>query len=250
MKEITNSPGALTAAQIAQYYREGYLVVDGLVPASALAGVMEAARQVAFTEGGGWTPKIFDPMQPEQDIALHQLLVEPRITQTVEQLFEAPARVYYGMLAIVPPHGGKGLPWHQDNQYHQILGNALNVFIALEDIAPEMAMLWVAPGSHRLGTQPSKTNTSTAPGHREAIVEPENGMPLPGMKKGDVCIFDRSTYHRSLRNETDRPRYAYAAQYMADYSRLAATGEKDPIKRPVSELRAQWNSSEHAMETA
>ena len=250
MIETTNSTGGLTSAQVSQYYRDGYLVVDGLVPSTTIVGVMEAARQVGFTAGGNWTPKIFDPLQPELDFALHQLLVEPHITQAVEQLFEAPARVYYGMLAIVPPHGGQGLPWHQDNQYDQILGNALNVFIALDEITPEMGMLWVAPGTHRLGVQPSKANTTTAPGHREAVIEPENGMQLPGMKQGDVCIFDRSTYHRSLRNETDKPRYAYAAQYMADYARIASTGEKDSIKRLASELRAIWNRSDTPKGTA
>lgn len=242
--ENTTSTGALTEAQIAEYYREGYLVVADLVPHPALDCVMEEAKKVSFTDGGGWTPKVFDPIRPEQDAALHRLLVEPRITDTVEQIFEAPARVYYGMLAIVPPHGGNGLPWHQDNQYNQILGNALNVFIALGDITPEMAMLWVAPRSHRLGVQPSQTNTTTAPGHREAIVEPVNGVLLPGMKKGDACIFDRSTYHRTLRNDSAAPRYAYAAQYMADYARRAETGEKDPIKRRVTDLRADWNRQE------
>ena len=248
MMKTTTPSGTLTSAQIAQYYREGYLVVEGLVPHTTIASVMEAARDVAFTDGGGWTPKIFDPHRPDQDANLHRLLVEPAITQAVEQLFEAPARVYYGMLAIVPPNGGKGLPWHQDNQYDQIVGNALNVFIALDNITADMAMLWVAPGTHLKGVQPSQTNTTTAPGHREAIVEPENGIPLPGLNRGDVCIFDRSTYHRSLRNETDRARYAYAAQYMAEYSRLASTGEKDPIKRPVAELRALWNSPDSIQE--
>ena len=242
--ENTTSQNTLTEAQIAQYYREGYLIIKNLAPLAAIASVMGEARKVAFIEGGGWTPKVFNPLQPEQDSALHQLLVEPRITQTVEQIFEAPVRVYYGMLAIVPPHGGQGLPWHQDNQYTQLLGGALNVFIALDDIAPEMAMLWVAPGSHRQGVQPSKTNTTTAPGHREAVIEPENGVLLPGLNRGDVCIFDRSTYHRTLRNETALPRYAYAAQFMADYTRLAETGEKDSVKRLASELRALWRGLE------
>jgi hypothetical protein len=54
------------------------------------------------------------------------MLVEPNIIAAVEQLFEAPARVYYGMTAVCPANGGNGLPWHQDNQYSQILPAALN----------------------------------------------------------------------------------------------------------------------------
>ena len=234
----TNS---LSAAQVSQFYREGYLVVPSLVSHDVVDKVLEEARKVSLVEGGGWTPKIFDHLKPEQDPRLHHLLIEPAIVNVVEQLFEAQTRVYYGMLAIVPPKGGKGLPWHQDNQYNQILGNALNVFVALDDITSEMAILWVAPGSHKLGVQPSKTNTTTAAGHREAVIEPENGVQLPGLNKGDVCIFDRSTYHRTLTNTTDMPRYAYAAQFMADYSRMAESGEKDPSKMLVSELKRIWD---------
>lgn len=227
----------LSEAQIAQYYREGYLLVPGLVPAAEVAAVV-AAFPAVDPAGTNWTASTFDHQHPTKDAARHRLLIEPHIVAAAEQIFEAPARVYYGMTAAVPPHGGRGLPWHQDNQYNQILFNALNIFVALCDITPDKAILWVAPGTHKRGTQPSQEATALG-GHREAVVEPENGFPLPGMKAGDVCIFDRNTYHRSLKNETDEVRYAYAAQYMADYARKADTGTKDPLKMRASELRAQ-----------
>ena len=224
----------LSDAQIAQYYREGYLVVAGLVPVETIERVV-AVVPTAGTNGK-WTPVTFTHTDPERDAPLHRLLIEPNIVGAVEQIFEAPARVFYGMLAVVPAHGGHGLPWHQDNQYSQILTNALNVFVALCDITPDKAILWVAPGSHRKGVQPAKGSDLYGGSHREAVVEPENGFALPGMRRGDVCIFDRSTYHRSLRNETDEPRFAYAAQYMADYARMAESGEKDPIRMRATEL--------------
>lgn len=232
--------GPLTEEQIAFYYREGYLVVPGLVPLETV----EQARN-AYTapiQGERWTPGIYDPERPDDNILQHRILVEPNVIGAVEQIFEAPARVYYGMTAVVPANGGNGLPWHQDNQYGQVLPAALNTFVALCDITPDKAILWVAPGSHKLGTQPSKEATGLG-GHREAVVEPENGMPLPTMKAGDVCIFDRNTYHRSLKNETDEHRYAYAAQYMAEYSRRANTGQKDPTKRPARELEQRWKAA-------
>ena len=210
--------------QIEHFYREGYVVVRGLAPADVVAGIVNVAETKVRT-GDQWQPTIFDHDHPEKDAAVHQLLWQPRVIEVVEQLLGSEPRVYYGMLAVVPAKGGKGLPWHQDNQYEQILGGALNTFVALCDITSEKANLWVAPRSHRLGLQPSKVST-TAPGHREAVTEPENGIPLPALNTGDACIFDRSTYHRSLRNETDQPRFAYAAQYQADHARLAATGRR------------------------
>ncbi|MEI8194420.1 MAG: hypothetical protein WCI73_00770, partial [Phycisphaerae bacterium] len=100
----------LTEAQIEAFYREGYLVAAGLVSPSDLQAVMREARKYQPEPGGKWTPQIFDHARPAADAALHQLLVNDQVVGAVEQIFEAPARVYYGMLAIVPAHGGTGLP--------------------------------------------------------------------------------------------------------------------------------------------
>ena len=232
----------LSDAQIAQYFREGFLVARGLVPSAAVQHVLAPIQSIE-PSGDRWTPQIFQHDDPQRDREFHQLLIEPHLVGAAEQIFELPARVYYGMVAIVPAHGGHGLPWHQDNQYDQVLGGALNLFIALCDITPDKAMLWVAPRSHLGGVQPSKANETTASGHREAIVEPENGVPLDGLRAGDVCIFDRSFYHRSLQNHTGEHRYAYAAQYQADNARRAVTGEKDPLKMRAADLKKLWESA-------
>jgi len=228
-----NTP--LSGDQITEFYREGYFVASQLVPHSSIDRVLEAAADFPITSGGSWTPKIFDHDHPREDAALHRLLVEPAIVAAAEQLLEAPARVYYGMLAVVPARGGKGLAWHQDNMYDVILGRALNAFVALCDITPEMAILWVSPRSHLSGVAESRE----VDGHREALAPP-NGAPLPGLRKGDVCFFDRNTLHHSRRNETDRHRYAYAAQYQEAKARRAVDGKPDPRKMLASELRALW----------
>jgi hypothetical protein len=228
----------LTEEEIEQYYREGYLIVESLVPESVVDRVVEEAHKVNVIAGGDWTPRVFDHQNPLEDPELHQLLVEPGIVGAVEQIFEAPARVYYGLLAIVPSRGGKGLEWHQDNMYNVILGRALNVFVALCDITPDKANLWMSPGSHKKGVQESLTTE----GHRVARA-PENGIPLPRLSKGSVCIFDRSTLHHSKRNETDTDRYAYAAQYQELNARNGATGQKDPLRMRVSELARIWRPS-------
>jgi ectoine hydroxylase-related dioxygenase (phytanoyl-CoA dioxygenase family) len=231
----------LSEEQIEHYYREGYVIARQLVPQESVDAVLTAALSSSGkVSGESWQAKVFDHQNPDRDADIHLLLTEPNIIEAAHNLLGTEPRVYYGMLAIVPANGGNGLPWHQDNQYTQILGGALNVFIALSEITPEKANLWVAPQSHRLGTQPSKENTTTAKGHREALTEPENALPLPTLYPGDVCIFDRNTLHRSLKNETDTDRYAYAAQYQADHARQAWNGKLDPTRmraRDLSKMR-------------
>ncbi len=223
---MNKAPHPLSEDQINEFYREGYIVVNQLVPHDIIDSVVEGAQKVAPNADGSWTAKAFDFSNPLEEVALHKCLAEENIIAAVEQIFETRARLYYGMLAVVKAKGGKGLPWHQDNQYDQVLGRALNTFVALCDITPDKGILWVAPRTHILGIQPSK---DAEHGHREAEVEPKGGMPLPGLKKGDVCIFDRNTYHRSLKNDTNTDRYAYAAQYVEENARYVSDGGK---KRP------------------
>jgi ectoine hydroxylase-related dioxygenase (phytanoyl-CoA dioxygenase family) len=232
---------ALREEQIEHYYREGYVLVPRLVPQTSIQAVLDAApREV---RGDGWQARVFVHADPDKDTTIHRLLIEPNIVAAVESIFAAPSRVFYGMLAVVPARGGTGLPWHQDNQYTHLLGGALNVFIALSEITPNKAVLWVAPRSHLLGRLPARGSDLYGGSHREAITAPENGMPLPTLQPGDVCIFDRYLLHRSLQNETDEDRYAYAAQYQSENTRIADTGKKDPMRMLTRDLRQRWLDS-------
>jgi ectoine hydroxylase-related dioxygenase (phytanoyl-CoA dioxygenase family) len=235
--ESTPNAGPLREDQIEEYYREGFIIARGLASITRIDSMLEEARQIPTVAGGGWTPKIFSHDHPAQDSTLHQLLVDPQILAGVEQIFESPPRVYYGMVAIVPARGGKGLAWHQDNMYDVILGRALNVFIACCEITPEKAILWVAPRTHLMGVGESEV----IDGHRSAKAPP-NGMPLPTLHKGDAVIFDRNTLHHSKRNQTDEHRYAYAAQYMEANARSGATGRKDEKKMLARDLAQLWEN--------
>jgi ectoine hydroxylase-related dioxygenase (phytanoyl-CoA dioxygenase family) len=146
------------------------------------------------------------------------------------------------MIAIVPPGGGRGLSWHQENQYIYFLHHALNTFVAVTEIAPEQGTLWIAPRSHLYGLLPSE-EAPDSKGHRRTLEEPENGIPMPHLSPGDACIFNRNTLHRSLTNHTDQPRVAYAAQYMHEDARLASSGLRDPGQMLARDLAERWSIS-------
>ncbi|GAB4455617.1 MAG: hypothetical protein OHK0029_12090 [Armatimonadaceae bacterium] len=231
--------------QIAHFYREGYVLVRGLVPQETVDKVMAAAKQhPREVTGSGWQARTFKHDSPETDTAIHRLLWEPQIIEAAQELLGSEPRVLYGMLAIVPANGGTGLPWHQDNQYSQILGGALNIFIALSEVTQDRANLWVAPQSHRWGTVASKDSELYGKGHREAVIEPENALCLPDLNPGDACIFARNTLHRSLKNETNEDRYAYAAQYQSDHARQAWDGKRDTTKMRARELAERFAGRE------
>jgi ectoine hydroxylase-related dioxygenase (phytanoyl-CoA dioxygenase family) len=238
---------ALSENDVAHYHREGYVLVRQLIPRALCDEVFQTAmdRQGGRFVMNDWTRLVFDHGDPDADPALHPLLIEQGLIAIVEQLLASPARVQAGMVAILPPGGGRGLHWHQENQYIHILHHALNSFIAVSDIAPEQGTLWIAPRSHLYGVLPSE-EAADFKGHRRALKEPENGVPMPHLSAGDACIFNRNTLHRSLTNNTDRPRVAYAAQYVHEDARVAATGLRDPRQMLVRELSERWSISVRA----
>jgi ectoine hydroxylase-related dioxygenase (phytanoyl-CoA dioxygenase family) len=215
----------LSEDQVTEFHREGYLLVPGAIEPSVCAEIVEVAAQGVNPDATVWQARIFDWNEPQKDWQIHRLLGNERLIRIAEDLLEAPARVFYGMLAMVPPHGGKGLPWHQDNQYTYVLGRALNVFVALGEVTPERGGLWIAPRSHTQGLVAAHSAGGDLGGHRETDVEPENGFPIPHMAPGDLVAFDRNTLHRSVKNESDEPRFAYACQFCAEHARNAKDGE-------------------------
>jgi ectoine hydroxylase-related dioxygenase (phytanoyl-CoA dioxygenase family) len=232
---------ALSDEQIEAYYREGFILLEKVARPEVIDAALAASDKTPRA-GGGWDAELFVHDIPLQDATIHQLLVEPGVVDAVAQLFESPVRVWFGMLAVVPAESGTGLPWHQDNMYTPVSGRAANAFIALCDITPDNAGLWVAPRSHRRGILPNHPSEKFG-GHREADTEPENPLQLPPMQKGDACIFDRHMLHRSIENVTSEHRYAYAAQYIEDNARMFETGKKDPLRMRVSDLRETFGQA-------
>ncbi len=215
----------LSNEQVTEFHREGYVLVKHAIEPRLCEEIVAAGSTGINPNATVWQARIFDWNEPSKDWQIHRLLGNERLIQIAEDLLEAPARVFYGMLAMVPPHGGKGLPWHQDNQYTYVLGRALNVFVALAEITPERGGLWIAPRSHTKGLVAAHAAGGDLGGHRETDVEPESGFPIPHMEPGDLVAFDRNTLHRSVRNESDEPRFAYACQFCAEHARDAANGE-------------------------
>ena len=240
-----NTP-ILTPDQVDHYWRHGYVLVPGLVPKAVVERMVATTSrplppdQAYRRESKDWMPTILDFANPDSEYEVHEAFVTPRVIAAVEQLFEGPARCYFGMLATVNPHGGRGLEWHQDNQYQYILGHALNTFVACTEITPERCNLWVSPGSHLKGVQPNIAADENS--HRKAA-DPGNGICLPTLTPGDACIFNRNTLHRSLTNNTDQVRHAYAAQYSEAKARSAGTGDFKVSNKPMArDLAARWEA--------
>jgi ectoine hydroxylase-related dioxygenase (phytanoyl-CoA dioxygenase family) len=214
----------LTEDMIEQFYRDGYFYARQFITPEAVAAIN--AEHESFANEGGtkeWKSKgitSIEKARPEFPNTV-SFLTDRNIIRIFERILGGDVKLWLGMYAVVPA-GGKGLEWHQDNQYTHILGHMLNGFIALDRISVENAGLWIAPGSHLLGRQPNLNEEGAK--HRRAA-EPANGIPCEPMNPGDAVIFHRETLHHSKENRTDRPRRAFAFQVSSASCRYAKTGK-------------------------
>jgi len=220
---VVDSTRHLSRETIDSYYKFGYVVIPSLLSKSYIDRLMRANNN-PNSEKKEWNGAGLNASKPNEDLSIHQILVHPTILNLAEEYLEQPVRVHFGIFAIIAANGGNGLPWHQDNMYTKLLGRAMNIFIALCDITPEMGTLWIAPKSHVHGVLDYQTNTTTAPGHREVTEAPKDSLCIGTLKKGDVVVFDRQTLHRSLTNSSPSDRYAYAAQFSSENIRNAEDG--------------------------
>ncbi|WOO40592.1 phytanoyl-CoA dioxygenase family protein [Rubellicoccus peritrichatus] len=215
MIKFSNQQFELTEEHIESFYREGYFMAPSFISEQAVFNINAAYdAEMKTLEGERKWQSLPFAQEAQQELQTE------RVAAMMERLLGGPIQLWLGMYAVVMP-GGKGLEWHQDNQYTHILGHMCNAFVALDDINTENAGLWIAPRSHRLGRQP---NLNEGEGHRRAAT-PENAMSVPPMKRGDAVIFHRETLHHSKVNKTDKPRRAFAFQVSAANCRFAETGK-------------------------
>ena len=215
MNTLATDLYAITEADMEAFYREGYFLARRFLPPSSVELINRSYdEQVkALADRKEWQGLVMsEAAQAELDT--------PRIRACMEQLLGGSTTFWHGMYAVVMP-GGRGLDWHQDNQYTHILGHMCNAFVALDRISTENAGLWIAPRSHLLGRLP---NLNTEEGHKRAA-EPENAIPGPVLEPGDALVFHRELLHHSKENTTSKPRRAFAFQVSNANCRFAESGK-------------------------
>jgi ectoine hydroxylase-related dioxygenase (phytanoyl-CoA dioxygenase family) len=150
----------LTAAEIAQYNTQGYLVPSFRLPAERINSLRQTLDQLIADNPG---------VRPEKLVSAHvtgegggkndegvkgskaflDLAMEPQILDMVEQLI-GPDIILWGCHVFCKPAGdGMETPWHQDGHYWPMRPLATcTVWVALEESVVENGCLRVIPGSH------------------------------------------------------------------------------------------------------
>lgn len=226
--------GPLSETELAQYERDGFLVLDRFLDQSTVRRFREDLKayenddSILRSEG-----TITEPGKQEirSIFGIHelserfdQLTRDPRILAMVRQLLGSDAYIHQSRINFKPGFHGKGFDWHSDFEtWHAEDGmprmRAVSFSIALTDNTPFNGPLMLIPGSHKtfvpcVGRTPEDNYQSSlkkqelgVPNERDlaALVE-RNGIKAPTGPAGSLIIFECNTLHASNANMSPWPR--------------------------------------------
>lgn len=228
---MITTPKVLSAEQMEQFQRDGYLVVPDLLTGEEVKAFLEHLQQDE-------TPPALGLHGHLSDTHYLYLATHPRVAGAAAQILGGRPRIVQTMLLAKPPQGGKGIALHQDSHYLPNDPNTLMAcWLAFTDTDPENGGLCVVPGSHREGLR----STHKARNEEEHVawdyvypmrdrdgrewtqgmysyeiddLDPARIVRLTVPRGGGV-FFTGLTIHGSFSNRSaDRPRIAWAVHYV------------------------------------
>ncbi|MBB6674959.1 phytanoyl-CoA dioxygenase family protein [Cohnella nanjingensis] len=224
----------ITAAQLQDYERQGYIILRDLFSAEEMDRIraivdaldeeaeqelLAQARKGDFISAAGTIN--FTTNINFRHPALQRFIADPRFVDLTTAILGPDTKLYWDQSVYKRPEASRDFPWHQDNGYAPTDPvHYLTCWLALEDATLENGCIWVQPGTHRKGFVPHiKTDIGYICYYGE-----EEGVPVE-LKKGSMVAFHSLLFHRSTpnRSKTDT-RKGYVIQYSVDGMRNPDTG--------------------------
>ncbi|MEM8924062.1 MAG: phytanoyl-CoA dioxygenase family protein [Actinomycetota bacterium] len=214
---------ALTAGQIADYHRDGFVVLKGAVTDGEVSRyerglARNPPRDDRLAEG---SPRWPEPGRYTlarnclKDPDLAPLAEHPRIVTAVTDVLGADPLLTAFVLYDRTP-GGPGIPAHNDYKRWRPVGSSMNwafTIVPFCDFDAENGRLFVAPGSHQLDRihEGPELPLEVAPPTRPD----EAAYVDPGLERGDLLLMNMHLWHRADGNRSDRHRIGAFNKYAA-----------------------------------
>lgn len=223
----------LNDEQLAQFERDGFLVIeDFLAPeevARVKADIARVSEEVKNAEGdfqgfnferadGG---SYVDSKEIRKGVLRKiqgavQFVPEVRNVFTGDKMLDCmedlmgPNIYYHSSKVMFKPPGGSAKPWHQDAAYWRAFDpNQITVWIAIDDATEENGCVWAIPGSHKLGHIPHVKRELQV---EESQIDLTKAAPVP-VPAGGLLIFHSLVLHMSEKNTSDKTRWAIICDY-------------------------------------
>ncbi len=220
--------GAVTAGDVAQYKRDGFVLVRGMFSADEIGLLRRAAKEDkdlddhAFgrADGEGGVVRLSLWNHPGEGI--YGMFARCRsMVDSAELLLEGEVYHYHSKMIMKEPRIGGAWAWHQDYGYwyqNGVLFPLLtSVFIAVDRATKENGCLQVLKGSHLAGRIEHTLTGDQAGADLERVNQLAKRLELVyvEMEPGDALFFDSNLLHRSDQNHSENPRWSMICCYNA-----------------------------------
>lgn len=234
----TPSSPLITVAQVEQFRRDGYCVVEGLFGAGEIADIRAFFEEFKSRGGAiyddGLRYEEVDPAQ-RQLRAMHPhryseqaktWALNPRVASVLATLLGRPPLLAQTMYYFKPP-GGKGQGMHQDNFYLLAQpATCIAAWTSIDGADVDNGCLYVVPGSNRKDIHCPKDGSEAWLDYGDSHIKPfpREVKPIPvNVPKGATMFFGGNLIHGSGPNRTkDRFRRTFIGHYIDDASEQVA----------------------------
>ena len=251
----------LTPQQIADYHRDGYLIVKNFLTKDEVSKLYNIAieddtmRKHSFdlNDQTGKKTKLALWYAPGND-AYGLLTKSRRMIGSVNQLLEGDAPVchFHSKLMQKEPKVGGAWEWHQDYGYwykNEFLfpEQMISVMVAITDANKENGCLQVIKGTHKMGRIEHGFSGEQVGASQHYVDLALKTMELVYLEinAGDALFFHSNILHRSEANLSDNSRWSLIAVYNRSsnvpYNEPSQTSTT-PIEAVPDKALMQWET--------
>lgn len=251
-----------TAGQIADYNRDGYLLVKGFCPEAEINKLYTTALEddamrknaLDLNDQSGKKTKLSLWFTPGNDVFGYLTRSEKMITSVAQLLdSDAPVCHFHSKLMQKEPKVGGAWEWHQDYGYwykNQFMfpDQLISVMVALTAANKENGCLQVIRGSHKIGRVNHGFSGEQVGADMTMVNNALQTMELVycELQPGDALFFHSNLLHRSEANLSDYPRWSIISCFSSQ-SNLAynetSTSWKTPVSIVPDEAILEWEAS-------
>jgi len=213
----TPNPKRVTAEQIADFNRDGYLKGMRIFSDEEMAGIRAYFDQLlaATLAAGGDSYSISTAHLRHGRV--YDLLTHPRIMAYVKDLLGENVIGWGSHFFCKMPGDGKRVSWHQDSSYWPLTpSKAVTVWLAIDDSSVQNACMRFIPSSHHLGHLTyTLSETDEANVLNQTVTDVEKlGEPVNvELRAGEISIHSDLLLHGSEANESSRRRCGLTLRY-------------------------------------
>ncbi|MGI9479883.1 MAG: phytanoyl-CoA dioxygenase family protein [Hyphomicrobiaceae bacterium] len=213
------------------FTRDGYIVTEGFLSDAEISHLTDCYEQtLARLNREGALENVQSGEDRDEDFQVFQirtahlqhpifdmLIHDTRLLDIVECLLGPDIRLIHYQGLHKPSKSGGEVGWHQDNHYFNVANDrTITVWLPLDDATVDNGCMWYLPGQHtHLLAHEQLWDKSQKKGFYYAIRDLDETGAVPAeVGKGGLAIHHCLMPHRSLKNETDRPRRSIAMHFM------------------------------------